>query len=174
MNKELYEIRKLASGFHFSTNHLYDGKPYTVHLEMVDTEARYYMEDHIQPDKKDQILAACWLHDTIEDCRLTYNDVKKLTNEYVANIVYAVSNEKGKTREERANEKYYAGIRETEGAVFVKLCDRIANVKYSDKTNNRMWITYRAENNKFLKSLFPSNTIAYYYMVKDLLKLLDL
>ena len=70
---------------------------------------------------------------------MTYNDVKKvagsmLTEEQAlmaTEIVYALTNDKGRSRAERAGEKYYQGIRETPYAPFVKLCDRLANITYS-------------------------------------------
>ena len=46
-----------------------------------------------------------------------------MTNEQcitAAEIVYALTNDKGRTRKERAGEHYYAGIRETPYAPFVK------------------------------------------------------
>jgi (p)ppGpp synthase/HD superfamily hydrolase len=104
-------------------------------------------------DIKADILIACWGHDTIEDTRVSYNDVRKHLGEIAADIVYAVTNEKGKSRKERANSKYYRGIRETRGAVFVKLCDRIANVKYSKLTKSRMFEMYQSENEEFMKNL---------------------
>jgi len=67
----------------------------------------------------------------------------------VADIIYAVSNEKGKNRKERANDKYYEGIRQTEGASFVKICDRIANVQYSKMTGSKMFEMYKKENEHF-------------------------
>jgi (p)ppGpp synthase/HD superfamily hydrolase len=93
----------------------------------------------------------------IEDTRVSYNDVKnRLDNagySYIVDIIYAVTNEKGKNRNERANEKYYEGIRSTPGAVFVKLCDRIANVQYSKMMKSRMFEMYGKEQFKFQKML---------------------
>jgi (p)ppGpp synthase/HD superfamily hydrolase len=103
------------------------------------------------------IKLASFGHDLIEDTRTSYNNVKDNLDEFgsssVADIIYALSNEKGKTRKERANDKYYQGIRETPGAVFVKLCDRIANVQYSKMTKSRMFEMYKNENDNFMKQL---------------------
>lgn len=104
-------------------NHLYDNKPYSVHLELAYNYAQKYLYLIPNEAEHDNILSAVWLHDTIEDARLTYNDVLKMSNKTVAEIVYAVTNEKGRTRADRANEKYYAGILSTPFAKFVKLCD---------------------------------------------------
>lgn len=58
--------------------------------------------------KKEHIdgLKAVWRHDTIEDIRQSYNDIKKKIGQPVADMVFAVTNEKGKNRHERANVKY--------------------------------------------------------------------
>jgi len=138
---------------HNSTNHMYDNYiPYKFHLQMV-VEAfkkfKYLMPVTVWED----LELACWAHDTIEDTRVSYNDVKEVLGERVADIVYALSNEKGRNRKERANKKYYEGIVNTSGATFVKLCDRIANVQYSIVTGSRMFEMYKKENEHFLLSL---------------------
>lgn len=139
---------------HRITNHEYDDQPYTVHLEMVFYTGIKFI--HLTPKEwQETLLACCWLHDVIEDCRITYNDLVGDFNPTVANIVYALTNEKGKNRAERANGKYYQGIVEQENAVFVKLCDRIANVEYSKSQNaiGGMFRKYDKENKDFLIKL---------------------
>lgn len=154
---------------HASTNHTYDNKPYSIHLTMVSNIARKYID--IIPDQcQDEVLSACWLHDTIEDCRLTYNDLKNEFGENVAEIVYAVTNDKGKNRSERAGTKYYNGIRKTTWATFVKLCDRLANIKYSKETKSRMLEVYRKEHSNFIDSLLPisSNKGQYTSLIEEM------
>ena len=68
--------------------------------------------------------------------------------------MYALTNEKGRTRKERANDKYYAGIRQTEHATFVKLCDRLANVQHSLKIGHGMLNRYRKEFKEFKEQLY--------------------
>jgi (p)ppGpp synthase/HD superfamily hydrolase len=101
----------------------------------------------------EEIMLSAWAHDLCEDCRISYNDVKNQLGENVAEIVYSLTNDKGKNRKERAGTKYYEGIRNTPGAVFVKLCDRIANVQYSKMTKSRMFEMYKKENIDFMVSL---------------------
>lgn len=72
----------------------------------------------------------------------------------IAELAYACTNEKGRTRQERANDKYYEGIRNTKYATFVKLCDRIANVEYSLSTKNRMFDMYKKEQKHFRDMLY--------------------
>ena len=72
----------------------------------------------------------------------------------MAEIVYALTNEKGRTRKERANAKYYEGIRATPYATLVKVCDRIANVTNSRNKGSRMLDVYRKEYSDFKGQLF--------------------
>lgn len=144
---------------HNSTNHMYDTYlPYEFHLRMVSHVAEKNI--HLIPDSNDgegsfreSVILASWGHDLIEDTRVSYNDVKEFLGFTAAEIIYAVTNEKGKNRKERANDKYYEGIRNTHGAVFVKLCDRIANVQYSKMTGSRMFEMYMKENKNFMEKL---------------------
>lgn len=156
---------------HRKINHMYDTYlPYEFHLRMVNQVAqdfKYLLDDikdyytgetyrgplQYQITLRDACLDATWGHDLIEDCPISYNDVKDILGQAAADIVYAVTNEKGKTRKERANDKYYEGIRSTPGAVFVKLCDRIANVQYSKMTKSRMFEMYKKENPDFIRAL---------------------
>lgn len=142
-----------AAECHLATNHTYDGKPYTIHLKMTyDFGCKFaYL---LKNEEIDVALAACWAHDTIEDTRQTYNDVKKQLGEDVAEAVYAVTNEKGRTRAERANDKYYNGIRQNQIATFVKLCDRLANTSYSAQQNQRMIDVYRNELPHFKQMIY--------------------
>lgn len=156
---------------HRNTNHFYsEYLPYEFHLRMVNQVAKdfqnlldntkdYFTGEDFRGPMQDQItlrdacLLATWGHDLIEDTRVSYNDVKTNLGQAPADIIYAVTNEKGKNRKERANVKYYEGIRNTPGAVFVKLCDRIANVQYSKMTRSRMFEMYKNENKNFEKML---------------------
>ncbi len=82
---------------HANVNHLYDGKPYAYHLDMVHGYAVKYLHLILDPEEEVytilDVLASTWTHDTIEDCRITYSDLLKVTNEYIADLTYAVSNE---------------------------------------------------------------------------------
>ena len=178
---------------HRNTNHFYDTYlPYEFHLRMVNQVAmdfRHLLDDtkdyytgkpyrgpcQEQVTLKDACLLATWGHDLIEDTRVSYNDVKNHLGQEVADIIYAVTNEKGKTRKERANEKYYEGIRNTKGAVFVKLCDRIANIQYSKMTKSRMFEMYEKENDDFIERMGwdDSNIHPYYKMFSYLIDLFE-
>lgn len=155
---------------HRDTNHKYANIiPYEFHLEMVAEVARRFKDVWGKLYGENSFyhaLYACYGHDLLEDTRVSFNDIThELARSFIgyetliygadtaAYIIYALTNEKGKNREERANDKYYEGIRNTPGAVFVKLCDRIANVKFSLFTGGSMLGKYEKENMHFLQSL---------------------
>jgi (p)ppGpp synthase/HD superfamily hydrolase len=175
MGDEISEKINWIINQHRNTNHLYDTYlPYEFHLKMVVNafeDFRNLLPKNLYVHKEEMhrgsydifdvthevIDLACWGHDLIEDTRVSYNDVRDKLDDTgyfdVANIIYALTNEKGKNRKDRANDKYYEGIRNTPGAVFVKLCDRIANVQYSKMTKSRMFEMYKKENSNFEKML---------------------
>jgi len=159
--------RDYATKCHTETNHLYDGKPYRTHLDLVVIAMEQF--SHLIPvEDREAVEAACWVHDVIEDCRQTYNDVKDVCGEQVAEIAYALTNEKGKTRKERANDKYYNGIMEVKYAPFVKFCDRIANTQYSKERGSRMFEMYCKENSDFISKIYKPE---YDEMAKYLMRL---
>lgn len=143
---------------HEETNHRYgDGKklPYSFHLLMAIKVFKRFSHLIKNENLKIAIFWAILCHDLIEDARITYNDLKKVFGVFIADLVFAVSTNKGKNRKERADAKYYAEIVALEGAIFVKLCDRIANVSYSRNISleGNMFECYLKENKNFLESL---------------------
>lgn len=163
-NKELIEqIKERVRVLHdIDCNQKYGDKPYSYHLNMVADAAMEYghlvcfEEKHIIP-----IIFGAYFHDSIEDARVTYNDVTKIAKEYMdsnqalmaVEIVYALTDEKGRNREERGSAKHYEDIRNTLYAPFVKWCDRYANFKHSIEVGSRMAKVYWKEMPLFLAKL---------------------
>ena len=168
----LSRIRAAAHDLHASVNQTYgNDHPYGYHLDMVVDAVRTY--GHYVCASADDVLPlffGAYFHDSIEDARLTYNDVTATARHFMsdaqafvaAEIVYALTNDKGRTRAERAGERYYQGIRVTPYAPFVKMADRLANITYSckhtDADNNHMREVYRRELPHFLASVAPTET----------------
>ena len=167
--QQIETIRQSAHELHRSVNQTYgDGLPYGYHLDMVVQGLHDF--GHLVCVREEDVLPLFfggYYHDSIEDARLTYNDVMKTARQYLTEeqaimateITYALTNDKGRTRAERAGEKYYQGIRETPYAPFVKLCDRLANITYScagtNLDNLRMKEVYKGEVPHFLASINP-------------------
>jgi len=153
-DREILKNAKLkAKKLHDSVNHKYDGKNYFIThiLKAFDIAVdNIYL---IPVEHRLAVLIAVLFHDAIEDARVTYNDIKNWFGIEVAEIVYALTNDKGRTRKERAGAKYYRGIRNTPYATFVKLCDRLANVTYSKEAKSTMFKVYSKENVSFVNAL---------------------
>ena len=144
-NDEEDKIKKIcikASEIHGDVNQNYgENKPYIFHLlDVFDCVKSFGFQSCNNEEDVLGIVAGALFHDSIEDARLTYNDVKSelklcgLSENQVfigSEIAYVLTNEKGKTRAERTNEKYYEGIRSTKYAPMVKYADRIANLRFS-------------------------------------------
>lgn len=145
-----------------------------------------------------QLQMACYGHDILEEVpSVTYNDLVKelktmaihqdvrnypeqwpdvkpkvFDEKFVHNIaemIYAVTNEKGRNRDERANASYFEGIRNTSGATFVKLADRIGNCQFGKLMKGSMFEKYQKEFEKYYKELY---TQEYSEMFKCLEKIL--
>lgn len=102
------------------------------------------------------LVAAAWLHDTMEDCEdVTPKALLDLFGPDVAFLVWAVTNEPG-TRKER-HPATYAKIRQANylGATAVKLCDRIANAEHCLTPGGRRGLLkmYRKEYAEFKEAL---------------------
>ena len=161
------EVRECAHMLHESVNQQYDKKhPYGFHLDMVADSVFKY--GHLICQSEHDVVPlffGAFYHDSIEDARMSYNDVTKAARLFMdeeqaymaAEMVYALTNDKGRTRAERAGERYYQGIRETPYAPFLKLADRLANTTYSfthcNKENVHMKEIYREEMPHFLEAI---------------------
>lgn len=121
--------------------------PYSTHLDQVAAVCRRF------GDSSPEMMSAAQLHDALEDTDCSYNDVNSRFGRVVAEMVYAVTSDKGRNRKER-NAKTYPEIRNAgkyfdselnvvvnlnlgQRATFLKLADRIANVEYGAATNGK-------------------------------------
>jgi (p)ppGpp synthase/HD superfamily hydrolase len=142
--KDWEKAREFALKAHADVNQMYRDKPYSFHLEQCDMLFERF-KHLLPPEDVDDAHGGMWCHDTIEDTGKTFNDVKKATNETIAEYAYRLTNEKGRNRHERANEKYYREIKEYKHAAFDKLIDRIANITFSKINGDSMFKTYQKE-----------------------------
>jgi len=142
--KDLDRALMVAEKAH--ANQSYDIYPYMYHIKMV-------VEIAQEIGFNDPIIIACALHDVLEDSDLSYNDIKKHFGEVVADIVYNVTDEMGRTRKER-KDKTYGKIASSWKACAVKVCDRISNVRHSAFHNRKMFDMYKKEQNNFKRWLY--------------------
>lgn len=160
---EVQTAQRYAFWKHMLVGQFYAGwHPYYFHLSLVAKTALRFMPVHYTKDQRTIVLMAAYLHDIIEDTNNTWGDVSKVFGVDIANIVYALTNEKGKNRKERANRKYYEGIKRVEYATFVKLCDRYANIMFSKEMGTRQFEMYKKEHTFFMLELatIPDDCVA--------------
>lgn len=101
----------------------YGEQPYSVHLEDVVRRAKQITDDP-------EIIAACWLHDTVEDSPLvTIDDIRRIFGSRVADLVWAVTAHGDDRETKMAN--VIEKIARTPGAELVKSADRLSNAAAS-------------------------------------------
>lgn len=127
----------------------YDIFPYTKHLrDVVNVLIRFGFTN--------EFIVAGWLHDSIEDGNLTYNKIKGAFGLHVAEMVYAVTDPKGRNRKEK-KKIVYDDIRAYPDSIIIKLADRIANVENGIRMHNsEKTKMYAAERNDFKIQLYES------------------
>jgi len=96
-------------------------------------------------EEKDlDLLVGAWLHDTVEDCAISYSDIKKEFGTEIAEIIYCITDEIGRNRKEK-KEKTYPKTRSNPKSVILKVADRIANAEFSVTQDSGHADMYRKE-----------------------------
>ena len=150
-----YNAEAYAITAHASTNHFYDDYlPYEFHLRIAIRNYKRFIHLIPQEDRL-HVVNGIWLHDAIEDARLSYNDILKETKSKItAEIARACTNyTRGRNRDERMPDFVYEDIRNTQYATFAKLCDRMANVQYSKMIGSNKFQMYKDEHEHFSDQL---------------------
>lgn len=81
-----------------------------------------------EPDTHVDILCAAILHDVIEDCGATRDEIAACFNDTVADIVLEVSDDKALPRDERKARQIETAPHLSDAAKLVRLADKVANV----------------------------------------------
>lgn len=175
---QLDQMRLRARKLHKEAGVKYGSFDYGVHLEAVENVAIENFElfiEYIQPsiaaritmsenylvEKAIDVITAANFHDILEDTTQTYTDVEAMHGEAVAEAVYACTSEKGRYRRERLSVKFYQELREKPLGVFIKICDRYANIQFSaDHSNVRKLKMYHNEH-RFFKNQLHRYATAY-------------
>lgn len=151
--------RMVASLLHAHSGKFYDGYPYVYHLDLVFNKFTLMFSASVIEH------FAVYFHDTIEDCGLTYNDVKEYAKQYIlyrndgnpldermlgqveelADAVFRLTNLRGKTRKERQSDEWYDSLVENELAVKIKYADKLANLTHSMEARSSMAGVYMKE-----------------------------
>ncbi len=128
------------------------GVPYVQHLDEVVGVVREFAS-LLESEDIPVLETAGWLHDVVEDTTIRVQVIHELFGTAVGGIVYSVTNEPGINRKER-NKLTYPKIRRNRLAVFLKLCDRLANVRASVRTRSPQLTMYMKEHAAFSEALY--------------------
>lgn len=129
-----------------------DGVPYSVHLTYVVGIAEKFLH-YVPAEKRQQILQAAWLHDCMEDCGVSYNDLVNRFGEFVAEIVFSVSNEMERDRKAKMLKTLPKTALNKYGR-YIKICDRVVNLLYSKLNKSSMYKKYCGEAPTFKEYLY--------------------
>ena len=150
---------------HRAINHMYNKGdiplPYEFHLQLTEQVANDYTEvmDELNIDLHVG-RAGCQCHDLLEDVPslVSYNDLYKFActcfepkkARQIAEIAFACWDNRGRNRHEKHEGDYFRVLITVHGALFVKLCDRIANMRFSKMMRSSQMEMYRKELDAFL------------------------
>ncbi len=143
---------------------LYGGlKPYVYHLDQVaDLAARYfdcfsmYGGDGVLPK---HVYAVAFLHDVLEDTDVTREQLEEKFGGAIARDVWYVTDAEGINRKQRKLHTWYK-IRSSRVALYIKLCDRLANTLESAAMDKHSLLgMYQKEFPLFEAALYVPNSI---------------
>ena len=130
-----------------------DGKPYFTHPDRV---AKIVAKNK-KSKNKDALVAAAYLHDTIEDTATTIDEIRELFGDLVANIVGELTSDKEQIQ--KTNKTDYL-IKKMSGmsnyALYAKLSDRLDNISDLHKSSPEFRERYTKETKNILEQLSAS------------------
>lgn len=114
---------------------LYGGQPFMVHP----TETAKVLRSLLPLRKDTNLIAAAYLHDTLEDTATTYEELVEEFNEDIASLVKEVTND---------GSNVFPCLK-TQRGVILKFADRFCNLSHMEN-----WSSARQEKYMFIKSKF--------------------
>jgi (p)ppGpp synthase/HD superfamily hydrolase len=145
------EVRAQALATNAHAEQKYGDQPYVNHLADVVRRVKTITQDP-------EVIAAAWLHDTIEDTQVTYGDIEREFSKNVADMVWAVTGVGHDRAAKMANaiEK----IAQTPGSELVKSADRLSNAAASKaEQKHKLYQRYKDEHTN-LSPVLGNNTLA--------------
>lgn len=141
------KAREFAAHKHRKQVRKYSGEPYVVHLDSVADILRSY--DIEAPE----VLAAAYLHDTVEDTDATMPEIFETFGEEVAELVYWLTDaEQGKRKMRKLMSAWRLG-RAPFRAKLVKLADIIDNTEDICRNDRHFAPVYLREVRKILEMM---------------------
>lgn len=143
---DLIKISEFARKIHNDANKTYDGQEYYVHIEMVEYLLDRFSNIFKHRNDYYRTRAASSLHDTMEDCGLSFNEIVKISDIQTARIVLAVTDVHEENRLLRHLLTMHKTVKEY-GSIILKMGDMHSNGKYSKTKQNSKYNMYVEEYN---------------------------
>lgn len=116
------KAKQYATEKHAQTGKLYNEKPYIIHPKLTSLILML-----VAPEDTN-LIAAGYLHDVIEDCDVSYEEIRHLFGADIADLVQEVTKDKNKD---------FPALT-TERGLMLKVADRLANVSSAkDNTDTK-------------------------------------
>jgi len=148
-SEKYLEAIRFAAWQHALAN--YDGRPYYSHFK----DLEQVLRDHNEYDEESAIL--CNFHDLLEGgADLSYGNLKDLFGFVYAEVTYLCTDNKGRTRDDRKDQRFYDEIKQSElrlKATKIKVTDRLSNARRSIKNKHSMGKKYIKEYPHFKEEL---------------------
>jgi (p)ppGpp synthase/HD superfamily hydrolase len=126
------------------------------HLADVAENVHKHYDPYVNISDHDQVIAAAWLHDILEDTKTKRHEIADHFGYRVFTIVNALTDKEGKNRIERHLHTYHL-IRRSPDATLIKLCDRRHNQERSIKHGEHWMAMYLKEFIYFKFALWQPN-----------------
>ncbi len=123
----IIEAAHLAALWHMWQTRKFTGRPYIEHPGRVAARITRH------PRALEELVAAAWLHDTVEDCGVTLDLIRDHVGERVAALVGELTNtskaapDLNRAQRKALDRERIKGI--SPGAKFIKLADRADNLR---------------------------------------------
>ena len=143
MNDLIQRAREFATSAHqrIDQRRKYSGQPYDVHLKSVASLVAEVSDDP-------EMIAAAWLHDTVEDTPATHHDIEDTFGPGVARLVYELTDISkpgdGNRAVRKAMDRDHLA-QASDRAQTIKLADLIDNARDICRHDERFARTYLAE-----------------------------
>lgn len=156
MKNKIKKAKEYATKMHEGQYRI-GGNPYIIHPTRVAENVKKYKES----SELDMLIAAAYLHDTLEDTKATYYDIVHEFGPSIASIVLELT-----TDEDMKNElgkKRYLQIKlknMSSWALVIKLCDRLDNVNDLENCDEEFRNKYINETNEILDFIEKNRTLS--------------
>jgi guanosine-3',5'-bis(diphosphate) 3'-pyrophosphohydrolase len=143
------KAKEFATEKHQGQKRKFSGRPYIIHPQAVATLLEEY-------GYSNEVIAAAWLHDVIEDCEVTVKELIDKFGKYVTDLIVEIThpNVKG-DRVIRWYDYLHHYTNASPKGQSLKIADRFCNIKdYCDD-----WEIMENKDKKFIKEVYFKETL---------------